>query len=137
MQEHLKCNSICVCTPGFVTIGLVLVVLLVVLLPGPVFIVARKSAVTTYSTGLRGLYVVTHECIILHTALVSLVPRPCAFVTCSTKFAQRAWARSSCDVCHSRIFTSAQCLPCCLYTCTRKFLVETSQARTIDYSRKL
>ena len=31
----------------------------------------------------------------------SLVPRPCAFVACSTKFAQRAWARSSRDVCHS------------------------------------
>jgi len=37
----------------------------------------------------------------------SLVPRPCVFVACSTKFAQRAWARSSCDICHSRIFTSA------------------------------
>ena len=36
----------------------------------------------------------------------SLVPRPCTFVTCSTKFAQRAWARSPCDVCHSRVFTS-------------------------------
>ena len=32
---------------------------------------------------------------------VSLVPRPCAFVACSTKFAQRAWARSSRDVCRS------------------------------------
>ena len=31
----------------------------------------------------------------------SLVPRPCAFVACSTKFAQRAWARSSRDVCRS------------------------------------
>ena len=31
----------------------------------------------------------------------SLVPRPCTFVACSTKFAQRAWARSSRDVCHS------------------------------------
>ena len=31
----------------------------------------------------------------------SLVPRPCAFVACSTKFAQRAWARSSCDACRS------------------------------------
>ena len=39
--------------------------------------------------------------------IVNLVPRPCAFVACSTKFAQRAWARSSRDVCHSRIFTSA------------------------------
>ena len=39
-------------------------------------------------------------------AKCSLVPRPCAFVACSTKFAQRAWARSSRDVCHSRIFTS-------------------------------
>ena len=29
-----------------------------------------------------------------------------AFVACGTKFAQRAWARSSRDVCHSRIFTS-------------------------------
>ena len=35
---------------------------------------------------------------------ISLVPRPCAFVACSTKFAQRAaWARSSRDVCHSRL----------------------------------
>ena len=67
----------------------------------------------------------------------SLVPRACAFIACSTKFAQRAWARSSRDVCHSRIFTSAQCLPCCLYTCTMEFQVETSQVRTIDYSRKL
>ena len=33
--------------------------------------------------------------------LGSLVPRPCAFVACSTKFAQRAWARSSRDVCRS------------------------------------
>ena len=31
----------------------------------------------------------------------SLVPRPSAFVACSTKFAQRAWARSSRDVCRS------------------------------------
>ena len=31
----------------------------------------------------------------------SLVPRPCMFVACSTKFAQRPWARSSHDVCHS------------------------------------
>ena len=37
----------------------------------------------------------------------SIVPRLCAFVACSTKFAQRAWARSSRDVCHSHIFTSA------------------------------
>ena len=32
---------------------------------------------------------------------VSLVPRPCAFVACSMKFAQRAWARSSRNVCCS------------------------------------
>ena len=31
----------------------------------------------------------------------SLVPRPCAFVACSTKFAQRAWAHSSRDACRS------------------------------------
>ena len=31
----------------------------------------------------------------------SLVPSPCAFVACGTKLAQRAWARSSHDVCHS------------------------------------
>ena len=31
----------------------------------------------------------------------SLVPRPCAFVACSTEFAQRAWARSSRDACRS------------------------------------
>ena len=31
----------------------------------------------------------------------SLVPRTCAFVACSTKFAQRAWARSSRDACRS------------------------------------
>ena len=37
---------------------------------------------------------------------VSLVPTPCVFIACSTKFAQRAWAHSSRDVCHSRIFTS-------------------------------
>ena len=28
-------------------------------------------------------------------------------------------------------------MPCYLYTCTMEFQVETSQARTIDYSRKL
>ena len=33
--------------------------------------------------------------------LISLVPRPCEFVACSTKFVQRAWARSSCDGCRS------------------------------------
>ena len=33
--------------------------------------------------------------------LVSLIPRPCVFVACSTKFAQRAWARSSRDACCS------------------------------------
>ena len=31
----------------------------------------------------------------------SLIPRPCAFVTCSMKFAQRAWAHSSRDACCS------------------------------------
>ena len=31
----------------------------------------------------------------------SLVPRPCTFVACSTKFAQKAWAHSSRDVRHS------------------------------------
>ena len=31
----------------------------------------------------------------------SLIPRPCAFVACSTKFTQRAWACSSRDVCRS------------------------------------
>ena len=31
----------------------------------------------------------------------SLVPRPYAFVACSTKFAQRAWACSSRDACCS------------------------------------
>ena len=31
----------------------------------------------------------------------NLVPRPCASITCSTKFAQMAWARSSRDVCRS------------------------------------
>ena len=31
----------------------------------------------------------------------SLVPRPCVFVACSTKFMQKAWAHSSCDVCRS------------------------------------
>ena len=39
--------------------------------------------------------------------LVASFPGPARFVACSTKFAQRAWARSSRDVCHSRIFTSA------------------------------
>ena len=34
-------------------------------------------------------------------AIHSLVPRPSAFVACSTKFAQRAWTRSSRDVCRS------------------------------------
>ena len=34
-------------------------------------------------------------------AKLSLVPRPCAFVAYSTKFAQRAWARSSRDICRS------------------------------------
>ena len=33
--------------------------------------------------------------------ITSLVPRLCVFVACSTKFAQRAWACSSCDVCRS------------------------------------
>ena len=42
-------------------------------------------------------------CISLVPMLVSssLVPRPCTFVACSTKFAQRAWAHSSRDVCRS------------------------------------
>ena len=40
--------------------------------------------------------------------LSSVVPRPCAFVACSTKFAQRAWARSSRDACRRRLFTSHQ-----------------------------
>ena len=31
----------------------------------------------------------------------SLVPRPCTLVACSMIFTQRAWARSSCDVCRS------------------------------------
>ena len=35
---------------------------------------------------------------VVHT---SLVPRPCVFAACSKKFAQRAWARSSRDVCRS------------------------------------
>ena len=35
------------------------------------------------------------------TRLSTLVPRPCAFVAFSTKFTQRAWARSSRDACHS------------------------------------
>jgi len=33
--------------------------------------------------------------------LPSLVPRLCVFIACSMKFAQRAWARSSRDVCRS------------------------------------
>ena len=31
----------------------------------------------------------------------SLVPRPCAFIACSTKFTQKAWACSSRDMCRS------------------------------------
>ena len=31
---------------------------------------------------------------------LSLIPRLCTFVACSTKFAQRVWAHSSRDVCH-------------------------------------
>ena len=31
----------------------------------------------------------------------SLIPRPCMFVACSTKFVQRAWAPSTRDVCCS------------------------------------
>ena len=34
----------------------------------------------------------------------SLVPRPCTFIACSTKFMQRAWARSSRDVCRRTRF---------------------------------
>ena len=34
LQEHLKCNSVYVCTPGFVTFGLILVVLLSIDLSG-------------------------------------------------------------------------------------------------------
>ena len=34
---------------------------------------------------------------------LSFVPRPCAFVACSMKFTQRAWARSSCDLCRSLV----------------------------------
>ena len=46
------------------------------------------------------LYLTLH--VTLYTGLIhSLVPRPCTFVACSTKFAQRAWARSSRDVCRS------------------------------------
>ena len=40
----------------------------------------------------------------------SLIPRPCAFVACSMKFAQRAWAHSSCHVCHSDVFLRHNCL---------------------------
>ena len=56
--------------------------------------------------------------LIVYADLCSLVPRPYAFVACSTKFAQRAWACSSRDVCHSRIFTSADnnvCLVACIH----------------------
>ena len=45
---------------------------------------------------------------------LSLIPRPCVFVACNTKFAQRAWAHSSRDVCHSRIFTSPDNNVCCV-----------------------
>ena len=47
------------------------------------------------------------ECGKVEVVWDSLVPRPCAFVACSTKFTQRAWARSSHDVCHRTCFTSA------------------------------
>ena len=45
------------------------------------------------------------------SSVLASFPRPCAFVACSTKFAQRAWARSSRDVCRSRNFTSHQIWP--------------------------
>ena len=40
---------------------------------------------------------------VVQVGRTSLVPRPCVFVTCSTKFTQRAWARSSRDVCRSDV----------------------------------
>jgi len=71
----------------------------------------------------------------------SLVPRPCAFVASSTKLAQRrgpAWARSSRDFCHSCIFTSPDNDVCRVaYIHHVHVQGSSSQARTIDYSRKL
>ena len=56
--------------------------------------------------GVRELWRYNTECMQSYVQCItlfppSLVPRPCAFVACSTKFAQRAWARSSRDVCRS------------------------------------
>ena len=57
----------------------------------------------------------------LHGEEPSLVPRPCAFVACSTKFAQRAWARSSRDACRRTRFyvTPDMAAPCCSIGCTQ------------------
>ena len=44
----------------------------------------------------------------------SLVPRPCTFIACSTIFAQRAWARSSLDVCCSLCYGNFTENHCCL-----------------------
>ena len=50
-KEHLKCNSICVCTPGFVTIGLILVVLLSIDLSGFCLALAMLSLYSWLTTG--------------------------------------------------------------------------------------
>ena len=63
----------------------------------------------------------------------SLVPRPCMFVARSTKFAQRAWAHSSHDVCHRLVFTSQITVFAVLLSlCTMELEVKISQVHTID-----
>ena len=71
----------------------------------------KSIPTTAYQTFLF----VIHSCYVAHSLSVglvpSLVPRPCVFVACSMKFTQRAWARSSRDVCcslHHGHFTENQ-----------------------------
>ena len=76
------------------------------------FCVYRKLLTVSIEVGVKALCLTASLATLIIAGLMedeicpvgeigSLVPRPCAFVACSMKFAQRAWARSSCDVCHS------------------------------------
>ena len=55
--------------------------------------------------GVPGVYCL-HMCHVPMGTYISLVPRPCVLVTCSTKFAQKTWFILSRDVCHRRNFMS-------------------------------
>ena len=53
--------------------------------------------------GVPGVYM----CRVPMGTYISLVPRPCVLVTCSTKFAQKTWFILSRDVCHRRNFVTS------------------------------